>query len=84
MIEPGRLCIKIAGREAGRVCVVVKEIDDKFVLIDGFVKRRRCNRKHLEPLPYKINVKEDESSETIREKILKITKGRKVLREFGR
>ncbi len=83
-MEPGRLCVKIAGRESGRICVVVKRIDENFVLIDGFVKRRRCNIKHLEPLPYKIEVKEDEDSESIRKKILEVTGGAKVLRELER
>ena len=81
-MEPGRLCVKIAGRESGRVCVILKRIDENFVLIDGFVKRRRCNIKHLEPLPYKIDVSEGEKREDIQKKILEVTKGAKVLREL--
>ncbi|MEM3979819.1 MAG: KOW motif-containing protein, partial [Ignisphaera sp.] len=46
-IEVGRICVKIAGREAGRKCVIVDIIDDNYVLIMGpksmnGVKRRRC------------------------------------------
>ncbi len=69
-IEVGRVCVKIAGREAGRYCVVVKRIDENFVLITGpkpltGVKRRRCNIRHLEPTPYKLEIKEDASDREI-------------------
>lgn len=59
MIEVGRLCMKIAGRDAGEKCVVVDIIDNCNVLIDGQTRRRKCNIKHLEPI----------------EKVLKIKKG---------
>ncbi|RLG55185.1 MAG: 50S ribosomal protein L14e, partial [Candidatus Hydrothermarchaeota archaeon] len=49
-IEIGRVCVKTAGREAGKRCVIVDIIDKNFVLVDGpEVQRRRCNIKHLEP-----------------------------------
>ncbi len=49
-MEIGRVCTKVAGREAGRKCVVVDVIDENFVLIDApGVKRRRCNVGHLVP-----------------------------------
>ena len=57
MFEIGRLCIKIAGRDAGLKCVVVEEIDDLFVLVDGQTRRRKCNKKHLEPLKELIKIK---------------------------
>ncbi|MBW2967187.1 50S ribosomal protein L14e [Candidatus Woesearchaeota archaeon] len=50
MMEVGRLCVKIAGRDAGKKCVIVDTFDDKTVLIDGETRRRKCNLKHLEPL----------------------------------
>lgn len=52
----GKLVIKIAGRDAGQVGVVVEE-KDGFVIIDGSVRRRKCNPKHLEILPQKVDVK---------------------------
>lgn len=59
-IEVGRLCIKIAGREAGAKCVVVDIIDEKFVEVVGTsVKNRRCNINHLEPLAESIEIKSD-------------------------
>ncbi len=69
-IEVGRVCLKIAGREAGRYCVVLKKIDDNFVLITGpklltGVRRKKCNIQHLEPLPFVIEVKEEASDEEV-------------------
>lgn len=70
-IEIGRICVKTRGREAGRKCVIVDLIDDRFVLITGpkditGVKRRRANIKHLEPTEYKINIKPDASDEEVK------------------
>jgi large subunit ribosomal protein L14e len=64
MIEVGRLCLKIAGREAGRYCIVVKKMDENFVMVTGpreltSVKRRRCNINHLEPIMETLNIKSD-------------------------
>ena len=41
MIDVGRVCVKIAGRDAGKKAVVVEKIDSNFVLIDGQTRRRR-------------------------------------------
>ncbi len=68
--DVGRICVKTAGREAGRKCVVVDIIDDNFVLVTGpkpltGVKRRRANIKHLEPTPYKIDIPRGASDEEV-------------------
>ncbi len=66
VIEIGRVCVKTAGREAGRKCVIIDIIDKNFVLIDGpKVKRRRCNIKHLEPTNIKLNISKNASKEEI-------------------
>jgi len=62
IFEVGRVCVKKAGREAGKKCVVVDVIDKNFVLVTGpkeltGVRRRRANVDHLEPLDLKINIK---------------------------
>ena len=49
MLEVGRLCIKLAGRDAGKKAVVVENIDSNFVLIDGQTRRRKGSISHLEP-----------------------------------
>lgn len=74
VLDVGRVCMKIAGREAGKYCVVLKTEKDKkkkaFVLITGpklltGVKRRRCNIEHLEPLPHVLEIKEEASEEEV-------------------
>ena len=70
MIDVGRICVKTAGREAGKFCVVVDVLDDKFVLVTGprvvtRVKRRKCNIEHLEPTPEVIKVKKNASDDEV-------------------
>ena len=72
MIEIGRVCIKIAGREAGKKCAVVDVIDDNYVLIDGDVRRKRCNVKHLEPLEEVIKIEKNASHDTIVSELKKL------------
>ena len=59
MYQIGRLCVKIAGRDARKKCVIVDVLDKFYVMIDGQTRRRKCNISHLEPL----------------DKVLKISKG---------
>ena len=65
MLDVGRVCIKTMGREAGKLAVIVKKVDATFVLIDGNVKRRKCNFAHLEPTDKTITIKEDSSTEVV-------------------
>jgi len=57
MIEIGRICIKTAGRDSNHKCVVVDIVDNNFVMIDGDVRRKKCNIRHLEPLGEVIKIK---------------------------
>lgn len=71
-IEVGRICVKIAGREAGRRCVIVDIVDKNFVLITGprkgsGVKRRRVNVNHLEPTQTKIDINRGATDEEVTE-----------------
>jgi len=66
------VCIKTAGREAGKKCVVVRVIDKNFVEITGpkkltGVRRRRVNVKHLLPLPLKIDIPEGAGDDEVLE-----------------
>ena len=61
MIEVGRICMKIAGRDAGKKAVVIESMDSNFVMIDGETRRRKCNIMHLEPLDAKLDIKKGES-----------------------
>lgn len=70
VIEVGRICVKVYGREAGRKCVIVDIIDENFVLITGpkeltGVRRRRANIDHIEPLDKKIEIEKGASDEEV-------------------
>lgn len=61
----GRVCVKIAGRDAGKQCVVIEQIDDKYVLVDGQTRRRKCNVAHLEPTKKTLDVKSGSDHDAI-------------------
>lgn len=65
MIEVGRLAVKTAGRDAGKMCVVIDLIDNNYVLIDGETRRRKCNITHLEPLDDVVALKKGASHEEV-------------------
>ncbi len=65
MIGIGRVCVKIAGRDAGLKCVVVDVLDKNSVLIDGQTRRRKCNITHLEPLDQMLDVSKGASHEQV-------------------
>ena len=65
MFEVGRVILKIAGRDAGKIGVIIKVIDDKYVMIDGFTRRKKVNKKHIIPLKKKVDIKEDANREEI-------------------
>ena len=65
MIEVGRVVVKIAGRDAGLKGLVVDILDNKYVLIDGQVRRRKCNIAHIEPLKEIIKIKKNASHEEV-------------------
>ena len=59
MLTVGSICMKIAGRDAGKLGVVLDIIDDTYVLLDGEVRRRKCNILHLEPLGKSVDLKKN-------------------------
>ena len=69
-IEVGRVCVKVAGRESGRKCVIVEVMDKSFVMVTGpkkvtGVKRRRVNINHVAPTEDTIQVKRGASDEEV-------------------
>ncbi|MDP3698127.1 MAG: 50S ribosomal protein L14e [Nanoarchaeota archaeon] len=66
IFEVGRLCVKIAGRDAGRTCVVVEAAGNGYVIVDGDVRRKKVNVRHLEPLDKTVNVKSKASSADVK------------------
>lgn len=78
-IEVGRICVKIAGREAGMRCIIVEIIDKNFVLITGpksitGIKRRRANISHIKPTEERIKIKRGASDEEIVDALTKTGK----------
>lgn len=71
MIEVGRLCVKTAGRDAGKKCVIVDVLDANTVLIDGETRRRKCNIMHLLPLRETVEVQKGASHEQVAEVLKK-------------
>ena len=75
MFEVGRVCMKVAGREAGKYCVVVKAAgkgknEKSFVFVTGpklltGIKRRRSNIDHLKATDHKLEVKENANDEEV-------------------
>lgn len=66
MLEIGRLCVKNTGNEKGKTAVIVDISDNNFVLIDGNVKRKRCNIIHLDLLADKIEIEKGASTQEIK------------------
>ena len=69
-IEVGRICLKLAGRESGKKCVIIEVIDKGFVIITGpkkitGVKRRRASINHIAPLKDKIVINRGSSDDEV-------------------
>jgi len=74
LYEPGRICVKVAGREAGSYCVIVEQKDDNYVIITGpkelsGIRRRSCNVRHLEPLETVLSIKSGADDATVEKAI---------------
>lgn len=64
-MKVGDLCLKIAGRDAGKRCVIIKNLGNSRVLIDGETRRKECNLRHLAPLNKTVSIKENASHEEV-------------------
>ncbi len=69
-IEVGRICVKMAGRETGKKCVIVDVMDKSFILVTGpkkvtGVKRRRVNINHVAPTEDELHIKRGASDEEV-------------------
>jgi len=70
MIDVGRICMKTAGREAGKFCVILDVLPDGFVMVTGpkaatRVKRRKCNIHHIEPTPETLKIRKNASDDEV-------------------
>jgi large subunit ribosomal protein L14e len=69
-VEVGRICVKTAGRENGKKCVIVDVMDKSFAMVTGpkvvtGVKRKRVNLSHLMLLQDRIEVARGASDEEV-------------------
>jgi len=71
LFEVGRLCVKLAGRDSGKKCVVVDVVDNVYVLVDGETRRKKVNTRHLEPLDEVIEIKAGASHEEVKKALSK-------------
>lgn len=65
VLEIGRLCVKIAGRDGGNKCAIIDILDKNYVVIDGNVRRKKCNIAHLVPLDKTLEIKKNASTEEV-------------------
>jgi len=68
-MEQGMVCVKTQGKEAGKKCVVL-DFDKKtgMATVEGpFVKKRKCNPKHLVPTGKKVAVKKSAGKKELAE-----------------
>jgi len=76
----GRVCVKLKGKEAGKIVIIVDKLDKHFVLIDGNVKRKKCNLLHLELTDKILKIKKKDSTEDVRKAMkqenLEVTKSK--------
>jgi len=69
-IEVGRICVKEAGREQGKKCVIIDVMDKSFILVTGpknltGIKRRKVNLDHVVALDDKVEVIRGASDEEV-------------------
>ena len=65
-MELGQVCIKTRGRDAGKKVVIISDIKEGRVLVDGpKVRRKQCNILHLFPTEKKIKIGKDAKHEDI-------------------
>ena len=82
-IETGRVCVKTAGRDAGKYCVIAKVLDKNFVEITGpkavsGVGRQKANMAHIEATADKVEISAGASDEDV----LKAVEGAKLEKKF--
>lgn len=70
ILEPGRVCLKIAGREGGKYCVILDSVDPSSVNITGpksitGIKRRKCNIFHVEPTEHLLNISKNATDPSV-------------------
>ena len=64
-MEIGKVCMKIAGRDAGRPAIVIEVHKDGYVTIDGYSRRKKVNPQHLQFIGTKVDIKKGATHDTV-------------------
>ncbi|MBU5575298.1 MAG: 50S ribosomal protein L14e [Candidatus Aenigmatarchaeota archaeon] len=77
MLDIGDVCLKVCGREAGKLCVIIDKVNENYVIISGpkkltGVRKRKCNIMHLEPIGIKLKIEKNAEDSILEEEIKKI------------
>lgn len=64
-MEIGKVCMKIAGRDAGRPAIVIDIHKDGYVTIDGYSRRKKVNPQHLQFIGTKVDIKKGATTATV-------------------
>ncbi|MEW6222281.1 MAG: 50S ribosomal protein L14e [Candidatus Hadarchaeota archaeon] len=76
-MDVGRVCVKVAGKDAGKKCAIVEVLDKNFVIVSGLgMKRKRCNITHLEPTELKLEISSGASDEEVKRALEAVEAGR--------
>lgn len=65
MLEIGRVCTKLRGRDAGSKVVIVDLLKDAAVVEGMKTKKSKCNPRHLFPTDKKLDIKKGASHEEL-------------------
>ena len=66
ILDTGRVCRKVRGRDAGNYCVVLERADGGRVIVEGRgVKKGKVSVRHIEPLPVVLKITKKARSATI-------------------
>lgn len=72
IIEAGRVCLKVRGKNAGKYCVVLGKTSKNLVEVVGKgMKKGKVNISHLEPLPKVLKVRKTSKAATIAKQLEK-------------
>ncbi|PIN68393.1 hypothetical protein COV94_04895, partial [Candidatus Woesearchaeota archaeon CG11_big_fil_rev_8_21_14_0_20_57_5] len=63
-MDVGQVCRKIAGRDTG-ICVILSKPEGSLVLVDGQVRRKKVNLRHLWALEQKLELAENADHEAV-------------------
>ncbi|PIZ52105.1 50S ribosomal protein L14e [Candidatus Woesearchaeota archaeon CG_4_10_14_0_2_um_filter_33_13] len=72
LYQIGRICMKLAGRDAGKKGVIIEIIDNQFVILDGATRRKKVNVKHLEPMEQIVKIKDKASHQEVKSVLEKV------------